>query len=85
MQIPFPLSRLINGVPQPVKEPVTADTSGPVSRGRYLATVGHCINCHTPKDKLGKPLPGMELAGGEEFSPTVVSANLTPDPSGISY
>lgn len=84
-QLPFPLSRLINGAPQPVMEPVTADVSNPVSRGRYLAAVGHCINCHTPKDKMGKPIPGMELAGGEQFGPTVVSANITPDPSGISY
>jgi hypothetical protein len=27
----------------------------------------------------------MEFAGGEPFGPSVVSANITPDPSGISY
>jgi mono/diheme cytochrome c family protein len=83
--LPFPLSRLINVAPQPVQEPVTADDRSPEARGRYLATVAHCINCHTPKDKFGKPMPGMELAGGDSFGPTVVSANITPDPSGISY
>ncbi len=83
-KIPFPLSRLINSAPQPIHAPVVADTSDPVSRGHYLATIAHCANCHTPKDKTGKPIPGMEFAGGEPFGP-VVTANITPDASGISY
>jgi mono/diheme cytochrome c family protein len=84
-KIPFPLSRLINAVPQPIHQQVVEENTDPISRGRYLSKIGHCINCHTPKDKTGKPLPGMEFAGGEQFGPTVVSANITPDPSGISY
>jgi len=82
--IPFPLSRLINAAPQPVKGPVVQETVDPIARGRYLAEIAHCSNCHTPKDKFGKPLPGMEFAGGDTFGP-VVSANITPDASGISY
>jgi mono/diheme cytochrome c family protein len=84
-KIPFPLSRLINAAPQPVYGAVVQNTSTPLKRGAYLAKIGHCVNCHTPKDKFGKPEPGMEFAGGESFGPTVVSANITPDPSGISY
>ena len=84
-KIPFPVSRLINTAPQPVKGPVAEEAGYPVGRGRYLATVGHCAHCHTPKDKYGKPLPGMDFAGGYEIMPGIRTANITPDPSGISY
>ncbi len=83
-QVPFPLSRLIQSVPQPVKAPVAEDSPDPIKHGEYLTKVAHCVNCHTPK-KNGQPMPGMEFAGGEAFGPNVVSANITPDPSGISY
>jgi mono/diheme cytochrome c family protein len=83
--VPFPLSRLIKSAPQPMKGPVVVDFPDPIARGRYLAQVGHCANCHTPKGKTGQPIPGMEFAGGDQFGPNVVSANITPDPSGISY
>ena len=84
-KIPFPLSRLINAAPQPLQHPVAEANADPISRGAYLAKIAHCMNCHTPKDKMGKPVPGMEFAGGESFAPNVVSANITPDPSGIPY
>jgi mono/diheme cytochrome c family protein len=84
-KIPFPLSRLINNVPVPVKGTIAGPGTDPIARGRYLTKIAHCENCHTPKDKMGKPVPGMEFAGGEQFGPNVVSANITPDPSGISY
>lgn len=86
-RIPFPLSRLINAVPQPVASPVAANVSDLVSRGRYLATLGGCSNCHTPKDSRGHPIPGMDFAGGQVFEGfgNVASANITPDASGISY
>jgi mono/diheme cytochrome c family protein len=84
--IPFPLSRLINTAPQPIQTPVTADDSGPVARGRYLAMVGNCKSCHTPVDKMGEPLPGMDFAGGKKIDKfPAVTANITPDATGISY
>jgi len=88
-QIPFPLSRLIKAAPQPVNGPIGDAGSDPVARGRYLTHVAGCVECHTPKDKLGRPLPGMDFAGGQAMDKFgvagVTSANLTPDPSGISY
>jgi mono/diheme cytochrome c family protein len=82
--VPFPLSRLINMAPEPVTAPVPQpDMSNPVKRGEYLVHAGGCIGCHTPNDR-GRPLPNMEFAGGQVFG-DVASANLTPDPSGISY
>ena len=85
--IPFPVSRLINAAPDPLDAPVTApDLSGAVARGRYLATLGACSDCHTPT-RRGRPVPGLEWAGGNTIpgGERVVSANLTPDASGIPY
>jgi mono/diheme cytochrome c family protein len=67
----------------------TADLSTPPKRGAYLANTAHCVGCHTAFDMatLG-PKAGVEFGGGEVFDTPkgpVASANLTPDPSGISY
>jgi mono/diheme cytochrome c family protein len=83
-KIPFPLSRLINAAPQPINHVIAEEKIDPISRGAYLAKIGHCMSCHTPKDNTGKPIQRMEFAGGEQFG-SAVSANITPDPSGISY
>ncbi len=84
----FPVRYLIRDVPQPITEPVTPpDTSTPERRGEYLATVASCAECHTPMVR-GKSVAGKEFGGGQTFvGPwgTVTSANITPDPSGISY
>jgi mono/diheme cytochrome c family protein len=82
------LARLIQNVPQPVTEAVPPlDLSEPAKRGAYLSNMAICTDCHTPTSpppKVG-PLPGMDWAGGTVFEDGVVSANLTPDPSGIGY
>jgi mono/diheme cytochrome c family protein len=46
-----------------------ADFADPVKRGFYLATIAHCMECHTP---LGPPGSGMDFGnslgkGGREF------------------
>lgn len=89
-QVPFPVSRLINNVPQPVTTAISApDPANPVAYGKYLVTaVGICGGCHTPRDNHGQPIAGMYMAGGNIFDESghpVASANITPDPSGISY
>ena len=65
------------------------DISTPVKRGAYLVQLGACQWCHTLRDENRRPLPGLEFAGGDFITPNpfpqVTSANLTPDPSGISY
>ena len=90
-EIPFPVSRLINSVPEPidggVREP---DLSTPEKRGAYLTTLGSCRDCHTPRDDKGQYLPGMELAGGnilqfKDARPARAASNLTPSPNGIPY
>jgi len=87
-EIIFPVRYLIRSVPQPITEPVPQpDLSTPVKRGKYLVTIAACTDCHTPQAK-GQPIRGLEFAGGFVFDGPwgrVASANITPDPSGISY
>src|SRR4051794_2501136 len=45
--IPFPLSRLINSVPEPIEGPVVPDLSTPEKRGEHLVRMGACADCHT--------------------------------------
>jgi mono/diheme cytochrome c family protein len=69
----------------PVPKP---DVSTPVKRGAYLVQLGACQWCHTLRDENRVPLPGLEFAGGVQHEGSFAdasSANLTPDPSGISY
>lgn len=56
----------------------------PVERGKYIATIGGCLDCHTPGYFLGKPDMGRYL-GGSDVGFAVgdlgifVGPNLTPD------
>jgi len=80
MKVNFPVNRLVNGVPKPILEPVHApNLSDPLARGKYLVTIG--CGCHDAVDKL--PYGGGEKLVGPWGD--VTSANITPDPSGISY
>ena len=50
-----------------------------IERGRYLATLGNCQVCHTPRG-------GVPYAGGRGMATpfgTVYSSNLTPSPAGL--
>lgn len=84
----FPLSRIVNTMPQPLEGPVAEPPAA--SRGAYLVKLAECASCHTPAVQ-GTPLPGMAFAGGFPFKPVgwtgapVVSANITPDASGIAH
>jgi hypothetical protein len=84
----FPVKYLIRSVPQPLDAPVPQpDLSTPEKRGKHLVTIAGCTDCHTPQDGHGQPLPGMDFAGGFILDGPwgrVASANITPDPTGIS-
>jgi mono/diheme cytochrome c family protein len=75
--------------PPPLAKPVHApDMKDPVKRGQYLAALADCGGCHTPLDEKGQPRLDLAYAGGAPRKGPwgeVVSANITPDPSGISY
>jgi len=78
--------------------PVLLDLSGKnralVGLGSYIVNAqGGCNDCHTnpPYAEGGNPFAGEKkvinaaryLAGGTEFGPFIVSANITPDANGL--
>ena len=98
VRIQRPKMQMPEAVRQSLKpEPLTAPVSEPAfktaaDRGKYLARIGQCEGCHTPNDpKTEQPIPAMMFGGGQRFKSTpdswgdVHSANITSDPSGISY
>jgi mono/diheme cytochrome c family protein len=49
------------------------DLQDKVRRGAYLATIAHCLECHTPMDEKGEVQYGTSLgAGGRPFMPSFV-------------
>jgi mono/diheme cytochrome c family protein len=83
-----PLLKAALPEPPPVGHVKRVNLSDPVKRGEYLAALSNCSGCHTPMDQHGRPVPGLEFAGGRIMEGpwgTVASANITPDASGISY
>jgi mono/diheme cytochrome c family protein len=50
-----------------------------MSEGEYLATMGSCVNCHSPL-RRGRPVRDKRFAGGRDFAGGVRSSNITPDP-----
>ncbi len=77
----FPMSIIINTIPQKAnltKRPAETDI---VNYGQYLVTAAACMDCHTQFEK-GKQIAGTEFGGGREFpfpdGSKVRSANITP-------
>ena len=71
--------KILPGAEKPMPEAQLADK---VEHGRYLATIGHCMECHTP---FGPPGTGKDFQnslgkGGQEFEGpwgVSVSRNIT--------
>jgi mono/diheme cytochrome c family protein len=86
-KIIFPLNYLIRIVPQPATSPVNSpNPSDEIQWGAYLVKMASCEDCHTPQVR-GTTIPGMAFSGGNVFKGeegSVASANITPDPTGIS-
>lgn len=61
------------------------DAEPEIRRGAYLATaLGHCSECHTPRDRLGGPIMDRSLAGGPSpEDPSKTMPNITPHEDGI--
>ena len=80
-KVNFPVNRLINGAPEPVTEPVHAvNMNDQLARAKYLMSFG--CGCHSAVKSI--PWGGGETLSGP-WGATVTSANITQDPSGISY
>jgi hypothetical protein len=75
----FPVYMLIRTVPEPVIDPPGQLPPAGAERGKLLMAMAMCGDCHS-QSKQGKPIAGMELAGGQRFSGSfgaVYSANIT--------
>jgi mono/diheme cytochrome c family protein len=62
------------------KQMTAADLSDPVKRGFYQVTIGHCMECHTPRVNGKSDLANALGKGGEEFKGpwgVSVSRNIT--------
>ncbi len=64
--------------------PLAAQGETAVERGRYLATIAGCSDCHTPGGMLGQPdktrwLGGSDTGFGDPASGVWIGQNLTPD------
>jgi mono/diheme cytochrome c family protein len=86
--LPFPLSVIMRGVPEPLAGPVPApDLSTPEKRGEYVLRTSSCHHCHTPM-RRGQLDATLDMAGGNAFeSPAgpAYSTNVTSDPTGIAH
>lgn len=61
-----------------------ADADEQVQRGQYLVeALGHCGECHTPRDMLGGLVESRWLAGGESIEGDGSVPNITPSEDGI--
>lgn len=87
-QIQFPVKYLIRNTPQPITGTVSSpNPADKLKWGEYLVQLGGCQSCHTPQSR-GQAIAGMAFGGGQAFQGpwgTVSAANITPNPSGISY
>lgn len=87
-ELPQPL---LDSLPphRPIAEPVAhPDEGNPVEYGAYLATIGNCVDCHTPFTPQGQPIMELAFSGGRFLDGmwgTTSSANITPAPSGIPH
>lgn len=69
-----------------VKRVTAPPASNQVKYGEYLANIGHCMECHTPRDDKGLLKLATLGAGGQVFRGPwgeSLSRNLTPHPSGL--
>ncbi len=77
----FPVSFLINTMPQPAQFTRLPDTTNQLAYGAYLVNAGGCVDCHSQVDK-GNVIPGTEFGGGMAFQQpagTLHSPNITSD------
>jgi mono/diheme cytochrome c family protein len=68
---------------QSVAAPAPKDT---VRYGEYLARIGHCMDCHSPRREDGRLVTEQLGAGGQRFPGPwgqSVARNLTPHASGL--
>src|SRR6202142_4001582 len=82
-KVPDPIYKMAQGHPIPPggdKKFTEDDLSDKLKKGFYLATIAHCMECHTPMGPRGRDFAGRLGAGGFEFPGpwgVSVSKNIT--------
>ncbi len=69
--------QIFPGAEKPMRD---SDMTDPVKKGFYLATIAHCMECHTPLGPKGRDFVGNLGRGGFEFKGpwgVSVSRNIT--------
>jgi mono/diheme cytochrome c family protein len=78
----FPMSIIINTIPQKAALAQRPDPSDQLAYGAYMTNASGCIECHTPFEQ-GKLLTDFAFGGGRSFTlpdgSVVTSANISPD------
>ena len=87
--IDFPLNILVQVLPEPLEGAVPdVDRNDTVAYGKYLATIGRCQFCHTPREGRGNEgISGKDFAGGVPFGfgdQLLYSSNLTFHETGLA-
>ena len=69
-----------------VKDVKTPSQKSTVQYGKHLAQIGHCLECHTPRDQKDQLVKAQWGAGGQVFPGPwgeSVTRNLTPHETGL--
>ena len=78
----FPMSIIINTLPQPANHQTKPDPSNELAYGAYMVNASGCVECHTQVDK-GQIIKELSFGGGREFAfpngAVVRSSNITQD------
>jgi hypothetical protein len=78
----FPMSVIINTIPQAAQPQTRPDTTDQLAYGAYMVNASACRECHT-QVKQGQIIPEVAFGGGREFAfpdgSVVRSANISPD------
>lgn len=80
-ELDFPVNFLVNTMPQKARLSQMPSRSDELKYGAYMLNAAACFDCHTNVEN-GKPIKGMDFAGGREFKlpeGSVFTANITPD------
>jgi mono/diheme cytochrome c family protein len=89
-----PVNVIVRTIPKDAGPyPAPVDPKDTVAYGKYLVTIGACVDCHTPVDAHHQPIASLYLAGGFEFpylnnalqrhpgGGVLRTPNITPDPA----
>ena len=78
----YKVANMTLDIPPGAEKPMSSEAmKEPVKRGFYLATIGHCMECHTPMVNGHRDFKNSLGSGGERFEGpwgATVARNITP-------